>query len=209
MIFDLNRPPVRLPLTRTPVFTPIISTVLLDPEDKPRAAPPAAEQAVCEGCRELAEANRRLQLEVELERAKNSKFEKDAAWRAVCRGATPVHLEELSPSELSELRQLKRPPVAVKQVVDALCLLLGVTSDRVLLSDPMLTAKLRSFDSSVVADDVLRKVQVLIDSLSYDRVAASSKPAAALFKWLQTVVQPQTETTPRRLLMLASSIHQP
>lgn len=209
MFFDIYRPPVRLPLSRTPIVTPILSSCT---EERPRASPPAHEVSFeCDRCRELLEANHALQLELEFERARASKMERDAAWKVTCKEASQIStgLDDLTPAQLSELRQLKRPPPVVKSVIDALCALLGAASDRMLLSDPLLIAKLRSFTASSVGEETLYKVRSLIEGLSYDRVAAASKPGATLYRWLMGVSQVATDTTPRRLLMLSSVIHQP
>ena len=125
MFFDLNRRPVRFSIPRdghsvtAPIITPVVSSVNEIAEETPRESPPAPSSVFnCERCRDLHEENRMLLLELEFERAKNLKTQRDDAWREKMEGPS-ANIDELAASQLSELRQLKRPPPVVKQAMDA------------------------------------------------------------------------------------------
>lgn len=72
-------------------------------------------------------------------------------------------INSIDKNDIFEIRSIKNPSEAVQQVLEAVCILLGVKADwptaKVLLADPSLPQKLLEFDKDNIPEHVSKRVR--------------------------------------------------
>ena len=70
--------------------------------------------------------------------------------------------------ELNELRSMKNPPELAQQVLEAVCILLGMKADwnaaKTVLGDSLLIQKLIDFDKDNIPEQISKRVRRYIDN---------------------------------------------
>jgi hypothetical protein len=102
-------------------------------------------------------------------------------------------INSIDKAELMELRAMKNPPEAAQQVVEAVCILLGMKADwptaKLILGDPQFTQKLLDFDKDNIPDQVSKRVRRYIDNPKFipDEVAKVSKICCSMCMWVRAI----------------------
>lgn len=163
---------------------------------------------------EIEQLNKRLSQErINLERASKSFRKKEAAARKKSEEtqelAADAHrnLEHALPSleaamqavssidkgELMEMRAMKNPPELTQQVLEAVCLLLGVKADwntaKMLIGDAQFMQKLMDFDKDNIPEQVSKRVRRYIDNPKFipDEVGKLSRIGSSLCMWVRAI----------------------
>ena len=163
---------------------------------------------------EIEQLNKRLSQErINLERASKSFRKKEAAARKKSEEtqelAADAHrnLEHALPSleaamqavssidkgELMEMRSMKNPPELTQQVLEAVCLLLGVKADwntaKMLIGDAQFMQKLMDFDKDNIPEQVSKRVRRYIDNPKFipDEVGKLSRIGSSLCMWVRAI----------------------
>ena len=163
---------------------------------------------------EIEQLNKRLSQErINLERASKSFRKKEAAARKKSEEtqelAADAHrnLEHALPSleaamqavssidkgELNDMRAMKNPPELTQQVLESVCILLGVKADwntaKMLIGDAQFMQKLMDFDKDNIPEPVSKRVRRYIDNPKFipDEVGKVSRIGASLCMWVRAI----------------------
>ncbi len=164
---------------------------------------------------EIEQLNKRLSQErINLERASKAFRKKEAAARKKSEEtqdlAADAHrnLEHALPSldaamtavsaidkaELNELRSMKNPPELAQQVLEAVCILLGLKADwnaakSVTADSGAFLQKLLEFDKDNIAEQTSKRVRRYIDNPKFipDEVAKVSRLCSSLCMWVRAI----------------------
>ena len=163
---------------------------------------------------EIEQLNKRLTQErINLDRASKSFRKKEVAARRKSEEtqelAADAHrnLEHAMPSldaamqaihnidknDIMEMRTMKSPSEAVQQVLEAVCILLGVKADwataKVLLADPALPQKLLDIDKDNIPDHVSKRIRRYIDNPKFipDEVSKYSRACCSMCMWVRAI----------------------
>lgn len=139
-------------------------------------------------------------------------------------------LQKLSKYEISELKTLKKPPLPVKMVLEAVCNILGVPPARYkkggefvedywmaamgkrVLGDPKILEKLVSFDKVAINKAVIEKLENFIKNPEFDPEVAShaSEAAKGMCLWVRAMVNlnyVQREIKPKEKALAEAQKH--
>lgn len=115
-------------------------------------------------------------------------------------------LNALSPSDLSAVRTMKNPPIAIKVVMEGICILKEIKTDKMsastdeywtaskkLLADPAkFMESILAFDKDAISDATASRLQNKIianDAFDPEKVKAVSLAAESLSRWIVSVAQ--------------------
>ncbi|XP_053933024.1 dynein axonemal heavy chain 1 [Cuculus canorus] len=122
--------------------------------------------------------------------------------------AALASLRNLNKSDVSEVRALQRPPIGVKMVIEAVCIMKGIKPRRVageklgskvddywepgraLLQDPgRFLDSLFKYDKDNIADTVIKAIQPYIDSEEFQpaAIAKVSKACTSICQWVRAM----------------------
>ena len=102
-------------------------------------------------------------------------------------------LTSIDKVEFLELRQLKSPPEVIQQVMEAVCILLGVKTDwataKQILLDPYFQQKMIDIEKENIPEQSVKKIRRYTDNARFvpDEIAKVSKAAAAMCMWVRAV----------------------
>ena len=95
--------------------------------------------------------------------------------------------------ELMELRSMKKPSALAEQVLESVCILLGVKSDwnsaLKVLADSQFIQRLLDFDKDNVPEQICKRIRRYIDNPSFipDEVGKTSRICSALCMWVRAI----------------------
>uniref|UniRef100_A0A8B9M6P2 Dynein axonemal heavy chain 1 n=1 Tax=Accipiter nisus TaxID=211598 RepID=A0A8B9M6P2_9AVES len=134
--------------------------------------------------------------------------QKDLAEALPALDAALASLRNLNKSDVTEVRAMQRPPLGVKMVIEAVCIMKGVKPKRVageklgskvddywepgrgLLQDPgKFLDSLFKYDKDNIADTVIRAIQPYIDSEEFQpaAIAKVSKACTSICQWVRAM----------------------
>ncbi|KAM6325251.1 LOW QUALITY PROTEIN: dynein axonemal heavy chain 1 [Podargus strigoides] len=134
--------------------------------------------------------------------------QKDLAEALPALDAALASLRNLNKSDVSEVRALQRPPLGVKMVIEAVCIMKGVKPKKVageklgtkvddywepgrgLLQDPgKFLDSLFKYDKDNIADSVIKAIQPYIDSKEFQpaAIAKVSKACTSICQWVRAM----------------------
>ena len=102
-------------------------------------------------------------------------------------------IHNIDKNDIMEMRTMKSPSEAVQQVLEAVCILLGVKADwataKVLLADPALPQKLLDIDKDNIPDHVSKRVRRYIDNPKFipDEVSKYSRACCSMCMWVRAI----------------------
>ena len=190
---------------------------------------------------EQEEELEKKQSQVSVEEAIVSKEVNEAeAMRAECQAQLDIvmpeldnareALKKLSKYEISELKALNKPPLPVKMVLEAVCIILGVPPARYkkggefvedywmaamgkkVLGDPKILEKLVTFDKVIISKNVIEKLENFIKNPEFDPEVAShaSEAAKGMCLWVRAMVNlnyVQREIKPKEKALAEAQKH--
>ena len=163
---------------------------------------------------EAEQLNKRLAQErLNLEKASQSFRKKEAKARAKSEltqelaAETHQNLEQALPhleasmqainsidkNEIAEMRAFKQPPELVLNVLEAVCILLGVKPDwptaKNLISDPSLIQQLVEYDKDNLSDAILKRIRRYIENPKFipEEVGKVSRACCSLCMWVRAI----------------------
>ena len=95
--------------------------------------------------------------------------------------------------EMNDLRAMKNPSELVQQVLEAVCILLGLKGDwnaaKNLMGDAQFIQKLIDFDKDNIPEQVMKRVRRYIDNPKFipDEVAKVSRLSSSLCMWVRAI----------------------
>ena len=95
--------------------------------------------------------------------------------------------------ELNDLRGMKNPSELVQQVLEAVCILLGLKGDwnaaKMAMGDAQFIQKLIDFDKDNIPEQVMKRVRRYIDNPKFipDEVAKVSRLSSSLCMWVRAI----------------------
>lgn len=117
-------------------------------------------------------------------------------------------LNALTPADISGIRTMKSPPVSVKIVLEAICILKDIKPDKMpagagpsdefwgpakkLLGDPKFVENLLAFEKEAIPVPILKKLQDKIlcnENFDPDKVKLASVATESLCKWVIAILQ--------------------
>lgn len=119
-------------------------------------------------------------------------------------------LNALTPADITALRTMKSPPISVKIVMEAICILKEIKPEKVaagsgsgtveeywgaskkLLADPKFVETLIAFEKEAIAVPILKKLQDKVlcnEAFDPEKVKLASIACESLCKWVIAVVQ--------------------
>lgn len=117
-------------------------------------------------------------------------------------------LNALAPADITGIRTMKNPPVSVKIVMEAICILKDVKPDKIsagagssdeywgpakkLLGDPKFVENLLAFEKEAIPVPILKKLQDKIicnENFDPDKVKLASIATESLCKWVIAILQ--------------------
>ncbi|XP_050760847.1 dynein axonemal heavy chain 1 [Gymnogyps californianus] len=134
--------------------------------------------------------------------------QKDLAEALPALDAALASLRNLNKSDVTEVRAMQRPPLGVKMVIEAVCIMKGIKPKRVageklgskvddywepgrgLLQDPgKFLDSLFKYDKDNIADTVIRAIQPYIDSEEFQpaAIAKVSKACTSICQWVRAM----------------------
>ncbi|NXN51379.1 DYH1 protein, partial [Rynchops niger] len=134
--------------------------------------------------------------------------QKDLAEALPALDAALASLRNLNKSDVTEVRAMQRPPLGVKMVIEAVCIMKGVKPKRVpgeklgtkvddywepgrgLLQDPgKFLDSLFKYDKDNIADSVIKAIQPYIDSEEFQpaAIAKVSKACTSICQWVRAM----------------------
>ncbi|NWW95122.1 DYH1 protein, partial [Rhynochetos jubatus] len=134
--------------------------------------------------------------------------QKDLAEALPALDAALASLRNLNKSDVTEVRAMQRPPLGVKMVIEAVCIMKGIKPKRVageklgskvddywepgrgLLQDPgKFLDSLFKYDKDNIADAVIRAIQPYIDSEEFQpsAIAKVSKACTSICQWVRAM----------------------
>ncbi|NXL44771.1 DYH1 protein, partial [Podilymbus podiceps] len=134
--------------------------------------------------------------------------QKDLAEALPALDAALASLRNLNKSDVTEVRAMQRPPLGVKMVIEAVCIMKGIKPRRVageklgskvddywepgrgLLQDPgKFLDSLFKYDKDNIADTVIKAIQPYIDSEEFqpDAIAKVSKACTSICQWVRAM----------------------
>ena len=102
-------------------------------------------------------------------------------------------IHNIDKNDIMEMRSMKNPSEIVQQVMEAVCILLGVKADwptaKLLLADPALPQKLLEIDKDNIPEHVSKRVRRYIDNPKFipDEVGKISRAACSLCMWVRSI----------------------
>lgn len=102
-------------------------------------------------------------------------------------------LDSLSKSDITEVKSFKKPPEAVRIVMEAVCILMGSKTDwdaaKKLLGDLNFIEKLKTFDKDNISPAILKKLSKYIADpvMAVEAVKKVSKAATSLCMWVHAM----------------------
>ena len=102
-------------------------------------------------------------------------------------------INSIDKGEIAELRGFKQVPELVLNVLEAVCILLGVKPDwptaKNLLAEPSLIQQLIDYDKDNVSDAVLKRIRRYIENPKFipDEVAKVSRACCSLCMWVRAI----------------------
>ena len=102
-------------------------------------------------------------------------------------------LTSIDNAEFLELRQVKSPPEVIQQVMEAVCILLGVKADwataKQILLDPYFQQKMIDIEKENIPEQSVKKIRRYTDNARFvpDEIAKVSNAAAAMCMWVRAV----------------------
>ena len=99
-------------------------------------------------------------------------------------------INAIDKSDIMEMRQIKNPPEALQQVMEAVCILLGLKADwasaKIILADPYLQQKLLEIDKDNIPEATSKRIRRYIDNPKFipDEVAKVSKAGCSMCMWV-------------------------
>ena len=139
-------------------------------------------------------------------------------------------LKKLTKYEISELKALNKPPLPVRMVLEAVCIILGVPPARYkkggefvedywmaamgkkVLGDPKVLEKLVTFDKVIISKNVIEKLENFIKNPEFDPEVAShaSEAAKGMCLWVRAMVNlnyVQREIKPKEKALAEAQKH--
>lgn len=139
-------------------------------------------------------------------------------------------LKKLTKYEISELKALNKPPLPVRMVLEAVCIILGVAPARYkkggefiedywlaamgkkVLGDPKILDKLVTFDKVIISKNVIEKLENFIKNPEFDPEVAShaSEAAKGMCLWVRAMVNlnyVQREIKPKEKALAEAQKH--
>ena len=108
----------------------------------------------------------------------------DAAMQAV---------SAIDKGELMELRSMKNPSELAQQVLEAVCILLGLKADwqtaKMVIADSQFIQRLLDFDKDNISDQISKRIRRYIDNPKFipDEVAKVSRVCTSLCMWVRAI----------------------
>ena len=102
-------------------------------------------------------------------------------------------INSIDKNEIAEMRGFKAPPEMVLNVLEAVCILLGVKPDwataKNLLSDPSLIQQLVEYDKDNLSDAVLKRIRRYIENPKFipEEVGKVSRACCSLCMWVRAI----------------------
>ena len=102
-------------------------------------------------------------------------------------------IHNIDKNDIMEMRAMKNPSDIVQQVMEAVCILLGVKADwataKVLLADPALPQKLLDIDKDNIPEHVGKRIRRYIDNPKFipDEVAKISRACCSMCMWVRAI----------------------
>ncbi|XP_017780151.1 PREDICTED: dynein heavy chain 6, axonemal [Nicrophorus vespilloides] len=137
------------------------------------------------------EENAKVQAEETQALAADAQKDLDTAMPAM--EAAVKALESLNKTDINEIRVFQKPPVLVKFVMEAVCLLLGAKTDwasaKLVMGDGNFLKKLQEYDKNNIPESTQRKLKVYIDNKDFqpDIVASVSKVCKSMCMWVRAI----------------------
>ena len=102
-------------------------------------------------------------------------------------------LQNIDKNDLMEMRTMKNPPEIVQQVMEAVCILLGVKSDwstaKVMLQDSMLVQKIIEIDKDNLPDYIMKRIRRYIDNPKFnpEEISKVSRASCTFAMWVRAI----------------------
>lgn len=108
-------------------------------------------------------------------------------------------LSSLTPADLASVRTMKSPPMPVKVVMEAICILRDIKPDndywslsKKMLNDPKYVEYLLTFDKDMIPDHISEKLQEKVlsnDAFDVEKIKLISVACELLCKWVIAIVK--------------------
>ena len=102
-------------------------------------------------------------------------------------------VQNIDKNDLMEMRTMKNPSEIVQQVMEAVCILLGVKADwataKVMLQDSMLIHKILEIDKDNIPEYVMKRIRRYIENPKFnpEEISKISKASCTFAMWVRAI----------------------